>query len=439
MGIINKIFAFLKRNGRRQEKSGSGVVGPFLPIKIEKRRRELEEQLANIDERLISVKNRIAAIRREKESLVKAEFSISEIKVGEYNSPKVKFFESDNFRETPTMLGLFKQRIEEERRKTQEAERDALAIIENAQIAIKSKNIARAKDCLDAISKLTVFIENRDINNAIKELALDTTDLQNQIEADKRERVEQQRKKDAVEAQRRAETQMLKRQEVATRKQLEQEERKKNAKRFEESLKEKEDARKEEVCRLKGLSSKFKEDAKEIGEFLRINHIHYFYHFTEESNLKLIKSRKGLYSWSYLVSHGMKIPSPGGDDVSRGVDRDKGLQDYVRLSLCATHPMAFRIHQESNGKAKIFLLKIKIDVATFESTLFSNVNAADKLAIIGSNKEFLENNINFEAVLLKWCKGDDPRFKERQAEVLVKTFIPSKFIVNLDNPDVMTF
>jgi hypothetical protein len=135
----------------------------------------------------------------------------------------------------------------------------------------------------------------------------------------------------------------------------------------------------------------------------------------------------------------MKIPSPGGNDTSRGLDRDKGLEDYVRLSLCKSHPMAYRIHQESEGRANLVLLKIKLDVTMFESTRFSNVNATDKRAKIGSDLEFIEENLDFEAIALDWCWGSDPRHKLRQAEVMVKTFIPSKYIINLDNPGTMTF
>lgn len=411
----------------------------LLRTKRAKRRKELEEELVVIDKQLTFIQERILAIKEEKKGIVKNDAPDILLNPSFATPRSANQFNVKEFGRIITMRELLQQRIEEERKRIEEAERTALVNIQEAKKAIKNRNIDRARECLDILSKQTSFIENKDINAAIKDVVFAITELSNQLEAEKREREEQRRKQEALAAQQRAEVLERQRQEEAARELREEEEKRERARKYEEELREKEKVQQEEISRLNGLYLSLKPDASEIVKYLKDNGVYYLYHFTEASNVPLIKSRKGLYSWSYLLSHGMKIPSPGGNDTSRGLDRDKGLEDYVRLSLCKSHPMAYRLYQESEGRANLVLLKIKIDVAMFESTLFSDVNATDKRAQIGSDKVFLYEHIDINAISLDWCWGSDPRFKKRQAEVMVKTFIPIKYIINLDNPEKMNF
>lgn len=155
-----------------------------------------------------------------------------------------------------------------------------------------------------------------------------------------------------------------------------------------------------------------------------------FYHFTDVRNLENIRKYGGLISWSSCDSHEVEIPSAGGSDFSRRLDMRYNLQDYVRLSFCDDHPMAYRLKQE--GKTLV-LLKIKIDVATWEDTLFSNINATDVGHSHGGTLSDLQK-IKWGAVKRNYVSRDDEDFKYHQAEILVKTAIPKEFIVNLDNP-----
>ncbi len=437
--LEEKEESYIDRIRREEEERKKRERLEFLRTKRAKRRKELEEELVVIDKQLTFIQERILAIKEEKKGIVKKDAPDILLNPSFATPQPANQFNIKEFERIITMRELLQQRIEEERKRIEEAERTALVNIQEAKEAIKNRNIDRARECLDILSKQTSFIENKDINAAIKDVVFAITELSNQLEAEKRAREEQRRKQEALAAQQRAEALERQRQEEAARKLREEEEKKERARKYEEELREKEKAQQEEISRLNGLYLSLKPDASEIVKFLRDNGIYYLYHFTEASNIPLIKSRKGLYSWSYLLSHGMKIPSPGGNDTGRGLDRDKGLEDYVRLSLCKSHPMAYRLYQESEGRANLVLLKIKIDVAMFESTLFSDGNATDKRAQIGSDKGFLDEHIDVDAISLDWCWGSDPRFKKRQAEVMVKTFIPLKYIVNLDNPEKMTF
>lgn len=411
----------------------------FLRTKRAKRRKELEEELNILDKQLEYVQQRILAIKEERKTIKKSElpgFNVPQYASGTFPP---NGFSLPPIQNITSMREYQTQRIEEERRIREAAENAVLNSIASVRKAIANRDLREAEGGLNLISQQIAFVENQEIRDKVKDIVLSITELRNQLDEERRAKEEEQRKKEALEAKLRAEAQERERLEREKARQKEEEEKRERARKYQEELKAKEEEERKEISRLESLSTVLKEDADDIEDFLKDNGVMYLYHFTEASNLPLIKSRKGLYSWSYLESRGMKIPYPGGDTLSRGLDRDKGLEDYVRLSLCKSHPMAYRLHMQSNGQAKIVLLKIKVDVAWFESTFFSDINAADSKAKIGDDFRFIKKAFDFDAINLEWCRSDDPRHKKRQAEVMVKTFIPAKYIVNLDNPEVMTF
>jgi hypothetical protein len=111
------------------------------------------------------------------------------------------------------------------------------------------------------------------------------------------------------------------------------------------------------------------------------------------------------------------------------LDKDKRLADYVRLSFCPSHPMAYRLEQEGED---IVVLEIATDVAVFAETKFSNMNAADSLSYCAKGYAGLKE-VDIEATKQQYLTNTDPLFKYMQAEVLVKTHIPAKYILNLDD------
>ena len=165
-----------------------------------------------------------------------------------------------------------------------------------------------------------------------------------------------------------------------------------------------------------------------IMDLLRQHSIGRFYHFTSRRNLKSIKKMGGLYSWYYMEQHDIDIPVPGGSELSRKLDKDKRLADYVRLSFCPSHPMAYRLEQEGEN---IVVLEISTDVAVLSETKFSNMNAADSLSYCAKGYAGLKE-VDIDATQQQYLTNTDPLFKYMQAEVLVKTHIPAKYILNLD-------
>lgn len=170
------------------------------------------------------------------------------------------------------------------------------------------------------------------------------------------------------------------------------------------------------------------EETYQMGNLLRENAIYYFYHFTSRKNIASIRRNGGLYSWQYLKSHNIYIPVQGGGELSQGLDQYNGLADYVHLSFCKDHPMAYRHIQ--NGE-DIIVLKISTDVATLEGTKFSDMNAVDSRSRCSLGLRGL-SQVNFAATKEKYLRNDDPLFKYKQAEILVKTHVPLKYILNID-------
>lgn len=169
-------------------------------------------------------------------------------------------------------------------------------------------------------------------------------------------------------------------------------------------------------------------EKSQIMGLLKQHSIGRFYHFTSRRNIISIKKMGGLYSWYYMEQHDIDIPVPGGSDLSRKLDTDKRLADYVRLSFCPSHPMAYRLEQEGED---IVVLEISTDVAVLSETKFSNMNAADSLSYCAKGYAGLKE-VDIDATQQQYLTNTDPLFKYMQAEVLVKTHIPAKYILNLD-------
>ena len=183
--------------------------------------------------------------------------------------------------------------------------------------------------------------------------------------------------------------------------------------------------------RIRSRIEQKKPEADNIVTYLERNGVQYFYHFTDRRNLESIIKKGGLYSWKYCLDNSISIACPGGDYWSRQLDQRFGLEDYVRLSFCDDHPMSWRLKKSGSD---LVLLKIKKDVALFSDTLFSDINAADGNHHHGGSFGDLQE-VDIRATKRHYVRKEDPDFKKHQAEVMVKTFIPLEYIVNINNPE----
>lgn len=325
-----------------------------------------------------------------------------------------------------TMRSLKERRIELEKKRIENLREQVNRNLESAEELVKNEQVDNAENLL--VNTFSALQELKDsslleiYSQLLEKISIIKEELrQKEIERKRleKEKEEEARRKLAIEEQER-------------KAKLEQERLRKEreAREYEERLRSEAQKRELERRRLFETVTCKKTDGDKFIDYLKRKGISCFYHFTDEQNLASIRRHGGLYSWYYCKNNGIDIPYAGGSSDSRALDTLHGLQDYVRLSFCSDHPMQYRLQLSG---AKLVLLKIKIDVAAFKDTQFSNMNAAANAVEHGASFEDLER-VNIYAVKSTFVRKTDDIFHEHQAECMVKTFIPIDFIINIDHP-----
>lgn len=172
-----------------------------------------------------------------------------------------------------------------------------------------------------------------------------------------------------------------------------------------------------------------KEDWNEFKSILEEHGITKLYHFTDEQNISSIKENGGLYSWFHCEQNGITIKCPGGNESSRINDKDKGLEDFVRLSFNPRPPMYYVVQDRIPNP---IILEVDTSVIYWKSTKFSDENATHSEAFIGDELD------DFKAIQFKlamkgyksWAHTDMQK-RYIQAEVMVNQHIPIEYIINL--------
>lgn len=174
---------------------------------------------------------------------------------------------------------------------------------------------------------------------------------------------------------------------------------------------------------------------KEFEEILSQNRITKLFHFTDRDNLESIIKNGGLYSWKDCEEKGITIQKPGGGgpgSTSWSLDERDGLEHYVRVSFTEQHPMMY-VAMNENRISNPVILEIDPEVIYEDSTRFSDRNATRNGAQVGGDLDDFRN-IHFKTVKARKhfdLDADEQPFY--QAEVLVKNFIPLKYIRNIGN------
>ena len=157
-----------------------------------------------------------------------------------------------------------------------------------------------------------------------------------------------------------------------------------------------------------------------------------FYHFTDRSNIESIIKNGGLYSWGDCLKNGIYISRSGGSDLSRTLDEQENLQDYVRISICKHHPMMYYAMNDGRITNPV-ILEIDTDILFQEGNIFSNKNAVKANACKGTNYSYFQN-IHFTTALRSSQFDIEEEEKEYyQAEILVKHHIPLHYILNISD------
>jgi hypothetical protein len=202
---------------------------------------------------------------------------------------------------------------------------------------------------------------------------------------------------------------------------------------------EQEARRREEIARINEAHRKkeifkqqrCKSDWQQYQTILNNKNINTLYHFTDRANLQSIKRHGALYSWHYCVSNDIEIPMPGGDDLSRSLDRRYNLQNFVRISFTRNHPMMY-IALNQNRINNPVILEIDPEVVLWKNAKYANKNATRNDVSIGSEIDDFKK-IRFDIVKLnKHFDLDDADKPYFQAEILILEKIPVEFIKNME-------
>ena len=367
-------------------------------------------------------------IKAEKERIISSSIEWFTICVPIIEKKKtITAYRGYEFREILTLQQLKEQRLHQERLRLRKTEEEVGTALDRIEQAIKGRKAEYAQKYLsELIEKITV-VKSQSLKDRYYKSQQNLRNLKDELRKEELERLEQARLRKREEERKKQEAEKREQEEKTRREREEVARRKAAAQKLAEESKRKEEAERQERERLNSLSSELKDNWRNFKQVLDDNEVRCLYHFTDKRNIPSIKIHGGLFSWYYCHTHNITIPCQGGDEESQNLDRKYGLEDFVRLSFCDNHPMAYRLRQANSD---IVILKIKIDVAFLKNTLFSDMNAADKRHTHGATLEDLLN-VDFEATKMHYLKSSDSRFKAHQAEVMVKTFIPKEYILNL--------
>lgn len=171
------------------------------------------------------------------------------------------------------------------------------------------------------------------------------------------------------------------------------------------------------------------QDYKQMLDGARVKKL---YHFTDRDNLESIIKNGGLYSWKDCEEKGISIAKPGGSGTSHSLDQRDGLEYYARLSFVPDHPMMY-VAMDDGRISNPVVLEIDVEAALWEDTLFADRNMTKNGANVGGTVADLKA-IHFDLFgKRRYFDLDDEDKMYYKAEVLVKHFVPLKYITNISN------
>lgn len=160
------------------------------------------------------------------------------------------------------------------------------------------------------------------------------------------------------------------------------------------------------------------------------------YHFTDKSNIPMIRQLGGLFSTALLKEMGHAFCA-GGDEDSLALDVRCGMDKFVHLCFVIGHPMAFRV-KERKPEADLIYLQIDRAILHQPGIMFATgVGYANNAETVALAEAVARNLIDFNA-LYAWTDWREPgahakRHAAELCEILVPNYIATAFIRNLPN------
>jgi hypothetical protein len=109
--------------------------------------------------------------------------------------------------------------------------------------------------------------------------------------------------------------------------------------------------------------------------------------FTDAENLESIREH-GLLSATSVLSKSIKS-TMNSDERSRSLDKEKGIEEFVRLSFNDQNPMR-HVALKNKRISRAVMLQIKLEVVSRPGVLFSNCNAARHDAVLSTSPSIVD-------------------------------------------------
>ena len=415
------IFKLLKKLFRLHDSSSTEI-----PINVDPELSELHSFCNELDKRKERVKQ-----NREKIKQLPIDWYSLNIPF-QKDKLQVSIFSSRKFENIPSLQSLKGERLRKEAHDLKVREERTKSLLDKLETLIAQRKFQEAKQIMDEITHEIVRIKDSVLRKRYTDIQKSLSELERELEHERLVKLAEEQKRKEEEERKKREREEKERVENEKRIAEERIRKQQEANRLAEEARKKEQAELAEKERLEVLSTERKENWSDFKQILDNNGIRYLYHFTDRRNIPSIKRHGGLFSWQYCDTHGITIPSPGGIGFGRNLDLRYGLEDYVRLSFCKEHPMKYIAMKDGRIQNPVVLL-IDIEVAYLKGTLFFFFFATKTGHKTGGALNDL-SKVRFDIVKLpNHFNLEEPEKSFYQAEILVKTFIPKRYIVNLDN------
>jgi hypothetical protein len=156
-----------------------------------------------------------------------------------------------------------------------------------------------------------------------------------------------------------------------------------------------------------------------------------FFHFTDTRNLPLIK-KHGILSRRRLKEKGLKIPAPGGNDVSIRAADDAGLDRYVSLCLKTGHPMVGAA-QSAGTIEDVTYLKVRPEIIKLRGVMMTD-GISNKTGIVPAAPGEVLDKLDTEVIYQRTDWRDPEILKRLQVaekfEILVPDEVPLEYILD---------
>lgn len=156
------------------------------------------------------------------------------------------------------------------------------------------------------------------------------------------------------------------------------------------------------------------------------------YHFTDTDNVDSIREH-GLLSKAQLDARDLTATRPGGNNISRMLDRRNGIYNDVSLSFTDQHPMAYECRNDGRQPSQV-CLRIDPAILLTEGVRLSLGIANENGANIKPINEIIDGtDIVVMCSNTDWADPDIQRrlSSVKRYEILVPKCVPTSYITGL--------